>query len=423
MSLLSSWIGKRVKLTEGSFWSAWYGGETYTDKVVTPNTALHVAAAWACIRLLSETVGTLPISVYRREANGTKVAIRDHWLYSLVHDDPNADQTAPEFWEASTGCLNLWGNGYSEKMMGRGDRVIALAPLNPETTRPYRDSDGNRRYRGVDRGQSFDLPEEKVFHIRGFGFGGDAGLSPIAYARNSLGIAMSAEEAAGRVFQNGLQAAGFVTAKSGVQDKQLSPLQGILDKFAGSRNAGKVMALPADFDFKQVSMNPEDAQLLMSRSWSVEEICRWFRVPPFMIGHTEKSTSWGTGLEQQMIGFLTFTLRPWLTRIEQAIAKDLLTPADRNRFYPKFSVEGLLRADSVGRAAFYGAMTDRGVITRDEIRELEDLPPMGGNAAVLTVQSAMVPLDSIGMASESEQARAAMRAFLGFDEQPARIDA
>ncbi|MGU4174114.1 phage portal protein, partial [Pseudomonas aeruginosa] len=168
-------------------------------------------------------------------------------------------------------------------------------------------------------------------------------------------------------------------------------------------------------------INPVDAQLLESRAFSVESICRWFRVPPWMVGHTEKSTSWGTGIEQQMIGFLTFTLGPWLRRIEQSISKDLMTPAERTRFYPKFAVEGLLRADSAGRAAFYAAMVNNGILTRDEVRELEDREPMGGNAAVLTVQSAMTTLDALGQeggADQANQARAAFRAFLGFNEEP-----
>lgn len=135
-----------------------------------------------------------------------------------------------------------------------------------------------------------------------------------------------------------------------------------------------------------------------------------------MVGHTEKSTSWGTGIEQQMIGFLTFTLAPWLRRVEQAISKDLLLPSERTRYYPKFNVEGLLRADSAARAAFYGVMVDKGILTRDEVRELEDREPMGGNAAVLTVQSAMTTLDSLGTTSETQQVRAAVRALLNLSE-------
>jgi HK97 family phage portal protein len=161
-----------------------------------------------------------------------------------------------------------------------------------------------------------------------------------------------------------------------------------------------------------IGINPTDAQLLQSRGFSIEEICRWFRVPPWMVGHTEKATSWGTGIEQQMIGFLVFTLGPWLKRIEQSIVKDLLMPAERARYYPKFAVEGLLRADSAARASFYSVMVNNGILTRDEVRELEDRAPMGGNAAVLTVQTALAPLDSLGSNTADQQARNAMANWL-----------
>jgi HK97 family phage portal protein len=171
-------------------------------------------------------------------------------------------------------------------------------------------------------------------------------------------------------------------------------------------------------DVTTVGINPDDAQLLQSRAFSVEEICRWFRVPPFMVGHSEKSTSWGTGIEQQMIGFLTFTLGPWLKRIEQAIQKDLMTPAERSRYFVKFNVEGLLRADSAARAAFYSAMVNNGIYTRDECREKEDMLPMGGNAAVLTVQTALAPLDDLGKTDDAGAARAALLSWLREPETP-----
>ncbi|VVE52346.1 portal protein [Pandoraea morbifera] len=169
-------------------------------------------------------------------------------------------------------------------------------------------------------------------------------------------------------------------------------------------------------DADTLGINPSDAQLLESRGFSVEEICRWFRVPPWMVGHSEKSTSWGTGIEQQMIAFLTFTLAPWLKRIEQAISKDLLSPAERTRYYAKFSVEGLLRADSAARATFYSVMVNNGILTRDEVRELEEREPMGGNASVLTVQSAMTMLDAIGTNDPMHQARAHLRTLLGLQD-------
>ena len=184
-----------------------------------------------------------------------------------------------------------------------------------------------------------------------------------------------------------------------------------LHSLSGAVNAGRSVVLEGGTDIKLVGINPNDAQLLETRGFNVETICRWFRVPPFMVGHTEKSTSWGTGIEQQMIGFLTFTLGPWIRRLEQSVNKDLLQ--GEPRFYPKFSVEGLLRADSAGRAAFYSVMVNNGILTRDEVRELEERAPMGGNAAVLTVQTALSPLDSLGVVNESEMARTALAAWLG----------
>jgi HK97 family phage portal protein len=157
-------------------------------------------------------------------------------------------------------------------------------------------------------------------------------------------------------------------------------------------------------DAKTIGINPKDAQLLESRAFSVEEICRWFRVPPHMVGHSEKSTSWGSGIEQQMIGFLTFTLRPWLTRIEQAINKDLLSPVEQMRMYAEFSIEGLLRADSAGRSAYLSTMVNNGLMTRDEGRSKENLPPKGGNADVLTVQTALIPIDQLGQAQRNDNA-------------------
>ena len=172
------------------------------------------------------------------------------------------------------------------------------------------------------------------------------------------------------------------------------------------------MVLEAGMKYQALTMNPDDAQLLESRAWNVEEMCRWFRVPPFMVGHSEKSTSWGTGIEQQMIGFVTFVLRPWCVRIEQAISRSLLAPGERGRYFAEFTIEGLLRGDSAARAAFYGIMIDKGINTRDEVRALENWPAMGGNAAVLTVQSATVPLDGITNAAAPDKAADALKQWL-----------
>lgn len=371
------------------------GGVSGSGKAVTVDAAMQVATAWACIRLLSETIGTLPLVFYERRG-ADKIVARDHHLYELLHDSPNADQTAAEYWEGQVACLCGWGNGYGEKAYS-GSRLVAVQPWKPDQVSVVRDSNGARRYRYSDRGKSYDLPEDKVFHLRGFGFGADKGLSPISYARETLGSAMAADEAAAKIFGSGLQLAGFVdSGQPKLQPEQRSAIAKLFEKFMGSSNAGKLMVLEAGMKFTPLGINPEDAQLLMTRAFHVEEICRWFRVPPFMVGHTEKSTSWGTGLEQQMIGFLTFSLRPYLTRIEQAIRKQLLAPAERPRFFAEFNLEGLLRADSQGRASLYNTFAQNGIMDRDEIRAKENLPSRGEGAAKLTVQSNLVPLDMLG---------------------------
>lgn len=356
--------------------------------------ALSLSAAWACIRLLSETTGTLPLPLYRRKGEAREVA-SGHDLYGILHDSPNAWQTAAEFWEGQVAHVCGWGNAFSEKKL-LGDRLVALEPLAP-TTIVSRDSNGNLQYAVQDRGRSEKLPASKVFHIRGFGFGGDVGLSPIRYGWQTLRGSIAAEDAAVQFMEGGLQVAGF--AKEGATGKstaeQRKELMELFAQFMGSKAAGKVMPLPKDWDWQQLTMNPEDAQLIESRGFNVEQVCRIYRVPPFMVGHTANSTSWGTGLEQQQIAFLTFALRPYLVRIEQAVKKQLLKPAERSSLYAEFILEGLLRADSEGRAALYASGGQNGWMSRNEMRRRENLPPVEGGD-VLTVQSNLLPIDQLG---------------------------
>jgi HK97 family phage portal protein len=233
-----------------------------------------------------------------------------------------------------------------------------------------------------------------------------------------FGGAIAAERAAHRTFSGGLHPTTAWKYPNVLRPDQRADASEAIKKLSGAVHAGDPVILEAGMEVIPVGINPDDAQLLESRGFGVEEVCRWFRVPPWMVGHTEKSTSWGTGIEQQMIGFLTFTLGPWLRRIEQAISKDLLRPAERSRYYPKFAVEGLLRADSAARSTFYAAMVNNGIFTRDEVRELEDREPMGGNAAVLTVQTALAPLDTLGKVDDAGKARAALMSWLREPEPP-----
>jgi HK97 family phage portal protein len=360
-------------------------------KSVTLDTAMGLATVWACSRLLAETTATLPLMLYEADQTGARRVARSEGLFALLHDAPHYDFTAVEFWEGITLSLVLNGNAYARKEY-IGPRLVALTPLRADLMQVHRDQSGARFYRYSDSKGSKDYPENEIFHVRGFGGAGDVGLSTISFARQSLGTAMAADEFAAKMFANGTRPTGILTVDQVLTAEQREQIRdNIVAPYVGSDNAGGLMVLEAAMKFMPVTMTPEDSQFLQTRAFHVEEICRWFRVPPFMVGHAEKSTSWGTGIEQQMIGFVTFALRPYLARIEQAISRALIPAQDRQRLKPEFKVEGLLRTDSKARADFYMLMVQNGIMTRNEVRRLENLEPLA-DADQLTVQSQNVPL-------------------------------
>lgn len=358
---------------------------------MTAETSMELATVWSCVRLISETVSTLPFILYRNGSDGSRSVAQDDPLYQLLHDAPNADHTAVEFWEGVVLSLCLWGNAYARKEM-LGDRLVALSPMQCDRVVVRRNREGAREYVYNDPKGRKVLSENDVFHVRGFGGAGDMGLSPISFARQSLGTAMAADELAGSMFSNGARISGALTV-----DQVLSPEQrvqvrdNILDPYVGSKNAGGVMVLEAGMKFVPMAMTPEDSQFLETRAFHVEEMCRWFRMPPGLIGHTEKSSSLPTAWEGQMISFLTLTLRPYLQRIEQAVSRALIPAGKRGMLKAEFAVEGLLRADSAARATFYQTMVQNGLMTRNEVRRKENMPPLPGGDE-LTVQSQNVPL-------------------------------
>lgn len=373
-----------------------FGSGTYANKRVTPDSAMSLSTAWSAVRLNARTIGSCGRKVFRRDDALRRAAAEDHPLNRVLAISPNPDQTPMEFWEGQVTALNLRGNAYA-RIGRRGDgQVVALWPLNPDGVNVYRTSDGERRYRV---GGNEDLPERDVFHLRGFGAGADLGLSPIGFGRHTLATALAAEQVAGSTFANGLQLSGFVEDQPNARttNEQRADLIELFKKFAGSNNAGKVMPLPPGFTFKALGMSPEDAQLLDTRRFAVEEICRWFGVFPILIGHAAQGqTMWGSGIEQIVLAWLTLGLGTELERIEQAIEKQLLLPADQGRFYVQHNVESLLRADSSARAALYSSLGQNGVMKRNEMRAKENLPPdPSPGADMLTVQSNLVPLDQL----------------------------
>ncbi len=403
----------RSALTDPEFWAQF--GLRSAGQEVNEQTMLSLSAVWACARLISETISTLPLGLYVRGVGG-RLEASDHQLYGVIHDRPNADSTASVFWEAMVAAMMLRGNAFAEKLM-LGGRLVGLKFLVPDRLGIDRGVDGRRRYWYTeDGGRRREIPESRIFRIPGFTTNGEWGLSVVRYGAGVFGSALAAQTAANSTFEKGLASQIVFTLDKTVKPEQRDDFRRSLEKISGAVNAGQSPLLEMGMGVETIGINPRDAQLLESRAFSIEEICRWFRVWPGLIGHAGVGqTMWGTGVEQMMIGFLTFTLRPWLRRIEQAIWKDLLTPGEQPRYYAEFAVEGLLRGDSAARAAFYSSGLQNGWINRAKVAAMENLPSMPGGE-IYTVQSNLVPLDQLGNQSAEASARAALRQWLGLDQ-------
>ncbi|WP_109392618.1 phage portal protein [Pseudomonas aeruginosa] len=392
-SALLDWLGVPIGLTDGAFWQEWFGTSA-SGKNVTVDKALQLSTVWACVRLLSESVSTLPLKLYRRLPDGSREQAKDHPLFRLLCRTPNAEMTPQRFMLMVVASICLRGNAFVEKKM-IGTRVVALVPLLPQYMRVKREDSGRLKYTYTENGVERVIPEKNLMHIRGFGLDGVCGMLPVTMGREIFGSAMSAEEAAAKVFAQGMQASGILSGDTTLTPKQREDLRASLTAFMGSQNAGKIMVAEAGLKYQGITMNPEAAQMLESRSFNVEEMCRWFRVPPFMVGHMDKQSSWASSVEAQNLHFLTNSLRPLLVNIEQEITRCLIGEADADEFFAEFAVEGLLRADSTARAAWYNTALQNGWMSRNEVRRLENLPPIEGGG-VFTVQSALVPLEQLG---------------------------
>lgn len=385
---------RRLTLTNGVAWADFGGAESYAGKSVNLKSAMQLATVWACIRLTAQAISALPIDMFEKQEDGSRKSSDDN-LGDVIIRNPNADQTPLEFWESQVAWLMATGNAYSEKV-SYGRSLSSLQPLASTHCRPVRLAGGELVYRVSDRGKSEDLPREKVFHLKGFGFGGDLGLSPIAYGMQTFGAAIATDEAAGKIFGNGLSVSGVLSSDQILKPDQRDQLGAIMTKYAGSKNAGKLMILEAGLKYQQMTLNPEDAQMLESRRFHIEEMCRWFGMPPIIIGHAaEGQTMWGSGVEQIFLAWLALGINPVCRRIEARIQKDLVPVEKRRRLYAEFNREGLLQMDSTAKAAFLSSMTQNGLMSRNEGRAKLNMPRRDG-ADDLTAQTNLAPLAMLG---------------------------
>lgn len=400
-SALLNWLGVPISLTAGTFWEEWFGASS-SGKVVTADKAIQLSAVWACVRLLSESISTLPLKIYVRQSDGSRKAATDHPAYSILCRRPNSEMTPSRFMLMVVASICLRGNAFIEKKF-IANRLVSLVPLLPQNMVVKRLTTGALEYKYTENGNERVIPVKNIMHIRGFGLDGVCGMMPMKTGRDVIGSAMAVEESAAKIFEQGLQSSGFLSADNALNDEQRERLRSYMAAFTGSKNAGKIMVLEGGLKYQGVTMNPEDAQMLESRSFSIEEICRWFRVPPFMVGHTTKQSSWASSLEGMNLQFLTHTLRPLLVNIEQEIGRCLLDSDDE--VFAEFSVEGLLRADSAGRAAYYTSALQNGWMSRNDVRRLENMPPIEGGD-IYTVQLNLTQLKNLESSNPAVQALA-----------------
>ncbi|RMC37504.1 phage portal protein [Paracoccus alkanivorans] len=362
---------------------------------VSATSSMALAAVWGCVNLISGTISSLPLQVYQREADGNRRPRRNLSLHAVLHDSPNADQTSLDFWDFITMSIELWGNAYA-RIERLGGKVVALVPVWPNMMSVRREASGALRYRWTADRHSFDLPEDDVLHIRGPGGDPMGGMSTLSFARRTFSLAMAADESASGFFRNGMRPSGILKFKDWLSEENREIARKyMLGEFLGAANSGKPFIAEGGVEWQSLVVPPADAQMLETRGHSVEEICRFFGVPPVMIQHGSKTTSWPTGVEQQVLLFQKFTLRRRLKRIEQALCKQLLSPAERQAgIMIEFNLEGLLRGDSAGRAAFYKSGLGDGWLTINEVRAKENLPPVDGGD-VPRIQKQNVPISDL----------------------------
>ena len=394
MSFLDRLISQRslerptTPLTQEALAELLNGPASYTGRTVNASTALQLTAVFACVDLLSETFGSLPALVYHRLARGRERA-PEHSLYPVLHDVANPEQTSIDYRSMCMAHVLLYGHTYSEiSRNGAGD-VKALWPLAPWCVTPGRNARNELIYQVSIPGQKpVNLAANRVVHVSGL-----LGLSRIGQARQALGLAMAAEEYGARFFSNNSQPGGILEHPGNLSDDAQARLKASWEiTQAGLSNAHRVAILEEGMKWHQMGLPPEDAQFLETRKFQTAEIARLFRVPPYMIGDVERSTSWGTGIEQQNIGFIVYSLRSWLVRFEQEYNWRLLTDTERKIYFMEFLVDGLLRGDMKSRYDAYAIARQNGWMNGNEIRELENMNPVDGLDTYLA-NGSLMPAD------------------------------
>lgn len=436
MGIFSGLFRSRDKPTDSTVGSryAFYMGGSTSGKVVTERSAMQMTAVYACVRILSEAIAGLPLHVYRYKEDGGKEKALDHPLYLLLHDEPNPEMSSFVFRETLMTHLLLWGNAYAQIIRNGKGEVVALYPLMPNKMTVGRDTNGQLYYTyqksqdelPKDNTYTVTLYPSDVLHIPGLGFDGLVGYSPIAMAKNAIGLAIATEEYGSKFFANGAAPSGVLEHLGTIKDPA-RVRESWMSQFGGSANSNKIAVLEEGLKYTPISISPEQAQFLETRKFQINEIARIFRVPPHMVGDLEKSSF--SNIEQQSLEFVKYTLDPWVIRWEQSIQRRLLSSEEKKRYFVKFNVEGLLRGDYQSRMNGYAIGRQNGWMSANDIRELENLDriPAEGGGDLYLINGNMLPLGNAGAFTDiptdggkEEKTNASDEEILGVEEPGGR---
>ena len=413
MSFISGLFRSRDKptnSTNGSGYRFLFGGSN-SGKNVNERSAMQMTAVYACVRILSESIAGLPVHLYQCVDSGSKQKALEHPLYRLLHDEPNPEMTSFVFRETLMTHLLLWGNAYAQIIHNGKGQVVALYPLMPNRMSVDRDDKGHLFYQY--QMQDSDAPTAKsgtvilkptdVLHVPGLGFDGLVGYSPIAMAKNAIGLSIATEEYGAKFFANGATPSGILEYPGTVKNPE-AIRESWNAGFGGSSNAHKVAVLEEGMKYTPIAISPNEAQFLETRKFQIDEIARIFRVPPHMVGDLEKSSF--SNIEQQSLEFVKYTLEPWIVRWEQSLNRALLSETEKAAYFVKFNVDGLLRGDYQSRMNGYATARQNGWMSANDIRELEnlDLIPdeLGGN--LYLINGNMTKLQDAGIFAASSAA-------------------
>lgn len=385
-------------------------GRTTSGKPVNERTAMQTTAVYACVRILAEAVASLPLHVYEYQDDGGKKLVHDHPLYYLLHDEPNPEMTSFVFRETLMSHLLIWGNAYAQIIRDGAGRVLGLYPLLPDKMEVQRDDRGNIFYvysRNSDENPMFKeygnikLKAEDVLHIPGLGFDGLIGYSPIAMAKNAVGMTLACEEYGASFFANGANPGG-VLEHPGVLKDPSKVRESWNSVYRGVNNAHKIAVLEEGMKYQQIGIPPEEAQFLETRKFQINEIARLYRIPPHMVGDLDKSSF--SNIEQQSLEFVKYTLDPWVIRWEQSLQRSLLLPGEKGKYFIKLNVDGLLRGDYQSRMNGYAVGRQNGWFSANDIREMENMNPIpdeeGGN--LYLINGAMTKLTDAGAFAKTD---------------------